>query len=291
MSDSLNGARLLAMALSAGALALPAAGHADTPTDWDPPHPGVYLALDLGYHDPLVIDGTSNKAAPDGRPYVWKYNFNSDWAAFGRVGYRFDDHWRIEFDGGLRESNIHSIGSPNGTDAAGFAIGRPGAPGQLCDHINVPPPCATPFGRPHTNWAYADNGMINLLYDIGPPKRLQPFVGLGAGIYHLQFDSHYYFSGVPGPITPTNPATQQIQFGGSIFRLSEFAYQAVGGLSYRVKKRVWLDTTFRYISAPFLRWNTLNDTLGVNGAQGLQPGDFHGDSQDVSVTVGVRYAL
>ncbi|HVN02175.1 MAG TPA: opacity family porin [Caulobacteraceae bacterium] len=291
MSGSRTG-WIVAATLSAAAFVAPGAALADDPNDpstWAPPKAGLYLALDLGYHWPLTIQGTSIRPAPDGQPYVWNYKLNSDWASFGRVGWRFSPHFRLEFDGGLRESNIHSIQAP-GTDAGGLVAGRPAAPFQLCDHTTAPPPCAA-IGRPHINWAYADDGMINAIYDFDSARRLQPFVGVGLGIYHLQFDAHYFYSAVPGPITATNPATQQMQLGGSIFRLSEFAYQAVGGVSYRVKRRLWLDTTVRYISAPFLRWNTINDTAGLNGAQGIQPGDFHGDSQDVSVTMGVRYSL
>jgi OOP family OmpA-OmpF porin len=268
----------------------PAAALADDPSTWAPAEAGPYVALDLGYHWPLALNGTSIRPASDGQPYKWTYRLNSDWAAFGRAGWRFSPHFRLEFDGGLREGNIHSIQATGAVDNGGLVAGRPAAPFQLCDHTTAPPPCAA-IGRPHVNWDYADDGMINAIYDFTPHHRIQPFVGVGAGIYHLQFDSHYFYSAVPGVISATNPATQQMQLGGSIFRLSEFAYQAIGGVSYRLKHRVWLDATARYISAPFLRWNTINDTPGLNGAQGVQPGDFHGDAQDVSLTLGIRYTL
>lgn len=254
-----------------------------------PEHAGPYVAVDLGYHWPLTIDATSFSPAPDGRPFEWRYSLNSDWAAFGRAGWRFSPHFRVELDAGLREGNIHAITSP-GTGLNGLSVQRPQTPFQLCDLTGVPPPCAR-IGRPHVNWDYADNGLVNAIYDIAPNHRLDPFVGVGAGIYHLQFDAHYYFSAVPGPIGPTNPAVQTIQLGGSILRPTQFAYQAVGGVSYRLKRKLWFDVTYRYIDAPFLRWNTLNDTPGLTQSQGLEPHDFHGDTQDMSVTFGLRYAL
>ncbi|HLY78494.1 MAG TPA: hypothetical protein VKQ70_03915 [Caulobacteraceae bacterium] len=252
-------------------------------------HP--YVALDLGYHWPLAIDATSFDPAPDGQPYQWRYKLNPDWNAFLRVGYRITPHLRVEFDGGLRESNINSIHSTSPMAATGLTQGRPGQPWGLCAKTNVPPPCAAVFGDPHLNWAYADNGMINAVYDFWPERRLTPFVGAGLGIYHLQFDAHYYFSGVPGPITPQNPATQTLQLGGSILRPTQFAFQGIGGFSYKLKRKLSFDVTTRYIDAPFLRWNTVNDTPGVARPIGLHPGDFRGASQDVSVDVGLRYQL
>jgi opacity protein-like surface antigen len=279
--------RLGASLAAAAMLAAPVVAAADP--DLPPEHAGPYLALDLGYHWPLTIDAHSLSPAPDGQRYEWLYTLNSDWDAFGRAGWRFSPHFRVELDTGLREGNIHSITSP-GTGLNGLSAQRPQTPFQLCDLTNAPPPCAK-IGRPHINWDYADDGMINAIYDIAPNRRLDPFVGFGVGIYHLQFDGHYFFSAVPGPFTPTNPPMQTIQLGGSINRLTQAAYQAVGGVSYRLKRKLWFDVTYRYISAPVLRWNTLNDTPGLTQSQGLEPHDMRGDSQDMSVTFGLRYAL
>jgi opacity protein-like surface antigen len=96
---------------------------------------------------------------------------------------------------------------------------------------------------------------------------------------------------VPGPITPQNPATQTLQLGGSILRPTQFAFQGIGGFSYKLKRKLSLDMTYRYIDAPFLRWNTVNDTPGVARPLGLHPGDFRGASQDFSIDLGLRYQL
>jgi opacity protein-like surface antigen len=284
------------LAVAAAAMFAPACAFADDDAGGGWPHPPggwahPYVALDLGYHVPLAIDGTSVGNAPDGKPFQWRYKFNSDWDAFLRVGYRVTPHIRVEFDGGLRESNINSIHSTLPEAPSGLAVGRPGEPWGLCDLTNVPPPCVKTFGRPHVNWAYADNGVINAVYDFAPQRRFTPFVGVGVGIYHLQFDSHYYFSGVPGPYSAQNPAVQKMQFGGSVFRVSEFAYQALAGVTYRAGRKLNVDFTYRYIEAPFLNWNTINDTPGVNQPHGLQPGDVKGDARDVSFNVGLRYQL
>jgi opacity protein-like surface antigen len=259
------------------------------PDDQSPPLKS-YVALDFGYHAPSTIDAHSFGLAPDGRPFEWKYKLNSDWALFGRVGHRFTPHLRVELEMGVREGNINSIASPGPEGANGLSALRPQTPFQLCDHTNAPPPCAK-IGRPSLNWAEAYDGTVNVLYDIAPEKRLQPFIGAGVGFYHLQFNAHLYYSGVPGPIGPANPAVQQMQLGGSISKFSQFAYQGIGGVSYRLTPRIDLDVTYRYIDAPKLRWNTLNDTPGLTPSQGLQPRDFHGNAADNSITLGVRYRI
>ncbi len=272
------------------AAALMAAGTACAEPDDTPPPLRSYVALDAGYHAPMTIDAHSFGPAPDGLPFEWNYKLNPDWALFGRVGHRFTPHLRGEIEFGVREGNINSIVSPGLEGANGLSALRPQTPFQLCDHTTAPPPCAK-IERPSLNWAEAYHGMVNAIYDFAPEKRLQPFVGAGVGFYHLQFDAHFFFSGVPGPIGPTNPATQELQLGGSVARGTQFAYQAIGGFSYRLRRRLNLDVTYRYIDAPNLRWNTLNDTPGLTPSEGLQPHDFHGNTADMSVTAGLRYQL
>ena len=96
---------------------------------------------------------------------------------------------------------------------------------------------------------------------------------------------------MPGPITATNPAMQTLQLGGSIDRATQFAFQAIGGVSYRLKRKLTSTSPTATSRRPFLRWNTVNDTPGVARPIGLHPGDFRGASQDVSVDVGLRYQL
>jgi opacity protein-like surface antigen len=281
---------MISRVVVAVAASLAAAGSACAGPDDAAPPLRSYVAVDAGYHAPQTIDAHSLGLAPDGRPFEWNYRLNPDWAAFGRVGHRFTPHLRAEIEMGVREGNIRSIASPGPEGANGLSALRPLTPYQLCDHTSAPPPCAA-IGRPSLNWAEAYDGMVNLLYDFAPERRLQPFVGAGVGLYHLQFDAHFYFSGVPGPIGPANPATQQIQLGGSVNRFTQIAYQGIGGVSYRLKRRLNLDVTYRYVAAPRLRWNTLNDTPGLTQSQGLQPHDFHGSAADMAVTAGLRYML
>ena len=61
---------------------------------------GWYGAVDLGYHWPDGIQGTSSNNAANGTPYVWDFNQEDDWAGFARLGYQLTDHltssWRLK---------------------------------------------------------------------------------------------------------------------------------------------------------------------------------------------------
>jgi len=251
--------------------------------------PRWYGAIDGGYHWPLTIDSRSVGLAPDGLPYDWRWKTNSEWAALGRIGYRLSSHVRIELEGGYRQSSLNSVTAPGGV-AGGLSIARPGEPYGLCSRASIAPACVAPSGA-DKNWVYTESAMANVMFDILPRKRFDPFVGAGVGIEHIQWNANYAFSNVPGPITPTNPAHQIIQLGGSMDRLSQFAFQVLGGVSYRATRRLSVDFTYRFLAAEFLRWNTDNNTPGIDYLHGLQPRDFRGALEDQALTVGLRYGL
>ncbi|PTT73318.1 hypothetical protein DBR41_28365, partial [Pseudomonas sp. HMWF010] len=70
---------------------------------------GWYVAADAGYHIPKDIKATSSAG------YDWTVSSDNDWAAFGRLGYRFNPNWRLEGEYGYRGSDIKSV---RGTDSA-----------------------------------------------------------------------------------------------------------------------------------------------------------------------------
>src|ERR1700709_583952 len=70
---------------------------------------GWYGAVDLGYHWPDGIKGTSSNNSATGNPYIWDFNQEDDWAAFARLGYQLTDHWRVELELGYRSGDIDSV--------------------------------------------------------------------------------------------------------------------------------------------------------------------------------------
>ena len=253
--------------------------------------PRWYGAFDLGHHWPGQIDSHSTQDAPDGKPYDWQWNFRDDWAVNGRIGYRFTRHLRVEGEFGFQHTDVTSVHAP-GADVGGVSASRPGEPWGLCANPPVGGKCSPASGS-NTDITAVYTGMANVIYDVMPDRRIEPFFGAGVGITHIEMLTTYWFSSVPGAITPQNPAVQSMKLAGTLTRPGEFAMQGLAGLSYRVAPRLHLDMTYRYAFTPGdLRWNPVNNTPpGLPQGSGLRPGDFLGRFSDQSLTAGLRYAF
>ena len=97
---------------------------------------GWYGAIDAGYHTIGTIEADGQRGPQ------FNIEAQDDWAAFARLGYRFDQNWRVELEGGYRSNDIESIdnpvaGNPTGIcavgpdESAGMDGGGP-APGGKC---------------------------------------------------------------------------------------------------------------------------------------------------------------
>jgi len=253
--------------------------------------PRWYGALDLGSHWPGAIDSHSTGDAPDGKPYDWQWKFRNDWTVDGRIGYRLTRHLRAEGEIGIQHTDVTSVHAP-GADAGGDSAARPGEPWGLCANPPAGGKCDPASGR-NKDITAAFTGMANLIYDVAPDRRIQPFFGGGVGMTHIEMLTTYWFSNVPGAITAQNPSVQTMKLAGSLTRPGEFAMQGLAGLSYRISRKAHFDVTYRYYFTPGeLRWNPLNNTApGLPQGSGLRPGDFLGRFSDQSVTAGLRYAF
>ncbi len=79
---------------AAAALALSAGAASAEPNGW-------YGAIDLNYQ---WIDKINAESSTTGAN--WNYEVNNGWAAFARLGYRFNPNWRVELEGGYRSGDI-----------------------------------------------------------------------------------------------------------------------------------------------------------------------------------------
>jgi opacity protein-like surface antigen len=270
--------RLALRGFGLGALAALAAAACAQAQDLQASGPNWYAGLDFGYHLPATIDSRSTGAASDGRPFDWRWRLNNDWTGMAVVGGRLTPHVRVDLQGAYLQSGVNRIQAPSGD-------GRPGEPLGLCSAV-VGGACVRPFGRADIFSLFG-----SVIYDVAPERRLDPFFGLGVGVTHIQFHGTYAFSNAPGPTSPQNPPVQQLQLGGTVDEPTQASAQAQAGLAYRLSRHVSLDLIYRALAAPFLRWNTNNNTPGVPRSSGQQPGDFHGALADQSMTLGFRYGF
>ena len=126
--------------------------------------------------------------------------------------------------------------------------------------------------------------MANVIYDIGPDWMINPFIGAGVGVNHLEMTVDGQFSNVTGVVTTqagANPPIQNLHIDGGA---TVFAWQLIGGASWKATDRLKVDATYRFLSGSDGRWNSV-------GTAALQPGQFQGKYRDQSVTLGLRYYL
>ena len=159
--------KLLASVAAAG---LFAAGAASAEPD------GWYGAIDAGYQwiEPINVESQTNGA-----------NFNIDvndgWAAFARLGYRFNPNWRVELEGGYRSGDIGTVRAVSGTQG-------------VCSFSPATGPCYSPEGDLESATL-----MANVIYDFGFEYwGLRPFVGLGAGANYVNTDFAGRMRATPG---------------------------------------------------------------------------------------------
>ncbi|HUH23230.1 MAG TPA: outer membrane beta-barrel protein, partial [Brevundimonas sp.] len=81
---------LILASSAAAALALSAGAASAEPNGW-------YGAVDAGYH---IIDDINTESSTNSSN--WNWEVNDGWAAFARLGYRFNPNWRVELEGGYR---------------------------------------------------------------------------------------------------------------------------------------------------------------------------------------------
>ncbi|MBP8072748.1 MAG: porin family protein, partial [Brevundimonas sp.] len=194
-----------------GALALSAGVANAEPNGW-------YGAIDAGYHTLGTVETITQGAG------AARANFDietqDDWAAFARLGYRFDQNWRVELEGGYRSNDIETIDNPN-----------PGIPTGICAVGPAASPCVGPDGE-----ISAASLMMNVIYDFGSEgDALRPFIGMGAGMNRVNTE-----------ILGTLGGNRTVGFGADDSS-TELAAQAIAGLAFAISDRAHLDLTYRYL--------------------------------------------
>jgi OOP family OmpA-OmpF porin len=230
---------------AAAAIALSAGAASAEPDGW-------YGAIDAGYH--TMEDGLGVESQSTGNNF--NFEVNDGWAAFARLGYRFNPNWRVEVEGGYRSGDVGKVRAVSG-------------PNGVCNLTPATGPCTSPDGDIESTTL-----MANVIYDFGYEAwGIRPFVGLGAGVNHVNTD-------VIGRLR--NNRTVGFAADDSS---TKFAAQAIAGLAWSISDRANIDLTYRYLTGD-AEFNTVTSVASY--AQGVMEGDYDNSH---TVTLGLRYAF
>ena len=233
---------------AAAALALSAGAASAEPDGW-------YGAVDAGYH---IADNDINLERSDNGNHL-KFDTNNGWAAFARVGYRFNPNWRVELEGGYRSGDVGTVRSPNpGPNTSG-----------ICNFDPTTGPCYSPEGDIESATL-----MANVIYDFGFEYwGLRPFVGIGAGVNRVSTD-------VIGSVRGDRGTTVVMDDSST-----KFAAQAIAGLAWSISDRANIDLTYRYLTGDA-------EFASTTSVAAFNQGTFEGDYDNShTVTLGLRYAF
>jgi OmpA-OmpF porin, OOP family len=212
---------------------------------------GWYGAIDAGYHK------AENVSAFDfgGTGSEYEFEMSDDWAAFGRLGYRFDQNWRVELEGGYRGADIETVRKIGG-----------GLPTGICQ----PSPAGACTGPEGT--IDAATLMVNVIYDFGDDSwGIRPFLGLGAGAARVNTDFIGTQDGQRGFTMAADDSSTKL------------AAQALAGVSMALGERLDLDLTYRYLVTDFEFDSIASGPVDF--------GNFEGPYENHSLTLGLRWAF
>jgi outer membrane protein OmpA-like peptidoglycan-associated protein/opacity protein-like surface antigen len=213
---------------------------------------GWYGAVDAGWTN------ANNVSALNAGGVGSEYEFELDdgWAAFARLGYRFDQNWRVELEGGYRSGELSRV----------RRVGA-GIPSGICQ----PSPLGTCTGPDGD--IQAATLMVNTIYDFGDDSwALRPFIGIGAGVARVDTNYIGTLDGIRAVSTAADDSSTKL------------AAQALAGVSLALGERLDLDLTYRYLTTDF---EFASSTSGAP-IQGGYVGQY---DESHTVTLGLRWAF
>jgi outer membrane protein OmpA-like peptidoglycan-associated protein len=192
------------------------AGH--RPTGW-------YVGIEGGANWIDDADVAFNTGA------VGEAEFESGWVVFAEVGYRWDNNWRIELEGGWRDNDV--------------------------DCVSVGGPCNPVPGADVSQFTH----MINVLHDIDLTERTALAVGLGVGGDFVDADV---------PIAVLRDDDDYVFAGQAIVQLThELAERLDFVLTYRYM--ITDDPEFRLLVPVTVEYENENHTVSIGLRFALQP--------------------
>ncbi len=250
------------------AMAMATAATAEQPSGW-------YAAGDLGANwksdQKLKSDNTTGVSNN-----YYRYNLSTkdvNGVGFARLGYRFNDKWRIELEGGYRPGTIDKAVGPR-TYFPGDHTDVKAPDSAICGAVTAAA-CSDPHG--HLNQTSL---MVNAVRDLMADYRFHPFIGAGIGLDSVSTSAN-------GIISRTG---QTITIKGNKV---EPAIQGMLGVAYAMSDRLSMEIGYRLMFVGKMKYNSSVSALpaGPNASTINAPGGFSGDFTNQSLTIGLRYTF
>jgi outer membrane protein OmpA-like peptidoglycan-associated protein len=219
---------------------------------------GWYIGLEAGANwigdndftlsSDYVANGVSKVSLSQIENLGGSLDFDTGWAGFATVGYGFDNNWRVELEGGYRTNDFD------------VAYGKHSGPSMTAE--------AAPWtfdemmfnGKAPTGSLEEWTAMVNVIYDVPLTEKIDLNIGVGVGV---DFSN--------------------LEVAGLEDSDTNFAYQAIVGVSYQISKRLDMTLTYRYLNV---------DAPSYSGTS--YPEIYTANLEDIekhTVTVGLRYDL
>lgn len=257
---------ILTASAAFAAMAMATAAAAEQPSGW-------YAAGDLGGNwksdQKLKSDNTTGVANN-----YYRYNLSTkdlNGAGFARLGYRFNDHWRVELEGGYRPGTIDKAVGPRTLFPGDSASGK--APDSAICGVVTATACSDPRG--HLNQTSL---MVNAVRDLMSDYRFHPFIGAGVGLDSVS-------TSVNGVVSRTG---QTINIKGNKV---EPAIQGLLGVAYAMSDRLSMEIGYRLMFVGKMKYNSSVSALPAGPNVPPAPGGFSGDFTNQSLTIGLRYTF
>jgi len=230
--------------------------------------PGLYVAGGVGYNwksdQEVKSDATIGST---GQKYVYDLSTKDALAGFARLGWRYNDHFRVELEGAYRPGDINAA---HGPEKRNYGNGL--KDDAICGTVSSTV-CSSPSGKIDQTTLF-----VNAIYDFYPEYSLHPYIGAGIGL-------DYVNGKVDGRMAQVS---QSISLKGSkVVPAAQFLL----GVSAALSERLSLDLGYQLTYVGKVKYNSTVAALsGANGAD-FKPGAFEGDFNDQVLLVGLRYAL
>ncbi|MCY6379322.1 outer membrane protein [Hoeflea prorocentri] len=231
---------------------------------------GWYLRGDVSYDFSTSGSGDTFRTY-DGVSYTARNfttsSFDTDWGAGIGFGYQFSNWLRAEamlnYQQGTLDGSYSSAVVPCSTPVLGTG-------------------CSVVGSGEFDSYSAMTNGYI----DLGTYAGFTPYVGAGAGMTYVSYDSFNAQETCIGGACPVAPPASVTRPGESDWR---FTYALMAGVAYEFMRNLKVDVGYRYTNVSGGDAFGFDGTSAAGGATGVQ-GTDNGYSTH-AVTTSLRYSL